>query len=81
MYVPLEDIRQIEVKEGNEERNFLVMCASCASRFLLMQVEADTPRLLDIVSILDRVPTNIDCDLPFLAYPFARPFSILLYAT
>ena len=66
-------------KEGNEVRNWLMMFASCISRCLLMQLEANTPHLLDIAPIFDRISANIVCDLPFLAFPSAHPFSIPLY--
>ena len=44
-----------------------------------MELEANTPRLRDIVSILDRIPANIVCDLPFPAFlsHFARYYTIL----
>ena len=35
---------------------------------MTFNAEANSPRLFDIVSILDRIPGNIVCDLPFPAF-------------
>ena len=62
-------------KEGSKERNCLVMFASCASRCLLMQLEANTPHLLNIVPTLDRIPATFHFRLSFhrlLGRPIAQ---------
>ena len=57
-------------KERNVERNCLLMFAYAPHNATLMQLEANTPRLLSIVAVPDRLSASIVCNLPFSAFLF-----------
>ena len=70
LYIPFVDYiysstryRPNGSKEENKERKSFMMFASCASICLLMKLEANTLRVLDIFPILDRIPANTVYDL------------------